>query len=175
MNTTKILLVFVAEFPWKWYIDLQANLAKDLKPHACIPKDAQDEGFSTNTVTTVTMLTFHGLDVGAQSTMKKKILSWCIWYSKNSSIKKLCSNFFYLFSPIYLCLVHLYKYTFRRYTYISVWHTQGINPNLFIQESQYILLFLLQNYYLFASTHWFSLNFSKFPVSSLKRYLCTGD
>lgn len=116
MNTTKILLVFVTEFPWKWYIiDLQANLAKDLKPHACIPKDAQDEGLSAITVTTLTVLTLHGLDVGAQSIMKgKKILSWCIWYSENSSIKKLCSNFFYLFSPVYLCLLYLYKYTFRR-------------------------------------------------------------
>lgn len=72
MNTTKILLVFVAEFPWKWYTDFQASLAKELMPHACIPKDAQDEGFSSITGTTVTVLTLHGLDVGAQNIMKEK-------------------------------------------------------------------------------------------------------
>lgn len=72
MNATKILLVFVAEFPRKLYIDLQANLAKDLKPHACIPKDAQDEGFSTIPVTTVAVLTLRALDVGAQGIMKEK-------------------------------------------------------------------------------------------------------
>lgn len=35
-NTTRTLLVFDAELPWKWYIDSQANLAEHLESQVCI-------------------------------------------------------------------------------------------------------------------------------------------
>lgn len=107
-NTTKILLIFDAELPWKWYIDSQASLAKDLKSHVCIHNATQCECSSTVTVTTVFVLTLRGLDVGAGSMMKKKnpVMVHLIFRNPfhNESMLKFLLSFFPLLSskcPVY--------------------------------------------------------------------------
>lgn len=148
----KILLVFDAELPWKWYIDWQTNPAKVQKTHICIHNATQGDCSRTITITTVLVLTIHGLDAGAESIMKKKILSWCIRYSEAPFHNEPMLKFLLSFFPLHWsskCLVYSRN-----------------EPKFFHIMIAAYFAFSLQHY-LFATTYWLSLNFSKFLVSSL--------